>query len=75
MEGDTVVYADTWCEEEVPEEERVVVEAIDDDQVLWQPASFKVRGGEVLAPIPRANHPRHAPWLAPGYDDSDSMPF
>ena len=75
MEGDTVVCADTWYEEEVPEEERLTVEAIDDDRVLWQPASFKVHGGEVLAPIPRVNHPRHAPWLAPGYADSDSLPF
>ena len=69
-----ITFANTWHTEDVPEEERLSVEPIKDDRLTWHPASFRVRDGEYTR-IPRIDHPKHAPWLAPGYADSDSLPF
>lgn len=67
-------YANAWREEEIPEEERLVVEVVADNQVTHHPASFLFRDVDELEPAPYLG-PRHRPSLAPNYNVSDSLPF
>lgn len=74
MEGDVVTYGNTWREEEIPEEERLVVEVVADNQVTHHPASFLFRDVDELEPAPYLG-PMYRPSLAPNYNVSDSLPF
>lgn len=74
MEGDVVTYSNTWREEEVPEEERLVIEVVENNQATCHLASFRVRDEDSIEPAPYFG-PTHRPSLAVNYSTHDELPF
>ena len=68
-----ITFANTWHSEDVPEEEQLSVEPIEDGRLTWHPASFRVQGGEFTR-LPRSG-PEYMPGLAQNQNTCDELPF